>query len=97
MSRDISIVELRDKLETIKIGSLDATNQRALEAIADKLLDHIAALEAALEPGTQLANVAYNICQRGNADAGALRSLNAAQIQWDETRAARLASKGRTG
>lgn len=49
------------------------------------LLDTIASLRVAMEAGKQLANVAYNICQRGNADAGALRSLNAAQLAWDES------------
>ncbi|PAQ03682.1 hypothetical protein LRP31_25715 [Mesorhizobium mediterraneum] len=48
------------------------------------------------EAGAQLANVAYNIDQRGVADRGSLQSLKAAQMVWDEAlSAARLSSKGR--
>lgn len=54
---------------------------------SDDLVEKLAAVEAAFErleqAGAQLANVAYNICQRGYADAGLLHSLNAARVTWD--------------
>jgi len=37
-----------------------------------------------LDAGCQLANVAYNIDQRGYADAGSIRSLKCAQLAWDD-------------
>ncbi|MBZ9973464.1 hypothetical protein LB517_27935 [Mesorhizobium sp. BR1-1-12] len=77
---DANVQEMSERFRAVNVAKVMAGTNIDLLARAEKAE---AALAGALHAGKQLANVAYNVHQSGDASEDALRSLKSAQEAWD--------------